>query len=71
MAEQTVHREEMAGEAAGDPDLRRAERMTALILGIFLPVLLAVIALALGGLLLAPKDDSTLGLMRALVFRCH
>jgi hypothetical protein len=23
------------------------------------------------GLLLAPKDDSTLGVMRALVFRCH
>ncbi len=23
------------------------------------------------GLLLAPKDDSTLGIMRALVFRCH
>ena len=23
------------------------------------------------GLMLAPKDDSTLGVMRALVFRCH
>jgi len=54
-----------------DPDLRRAERHAALILGIFIPVLLGVIALVLGGLLLAPKDDSTLGLMRALVFRCH
>ncbi len=54
-----------------DADVRRAERYAAIILGIFVPVLLAVIALALGGLLLAPKDDSTLGLMRALVFRCH
>ncbi|MBT5433324.1 MAG: hypothetical protein HOI34_19935 [Rhodospirillaceae bacterium] len=36
---------------------------------------LAAIALLLTGsalgLLLAPKDDSTLGLTRALVFRCH
>ena len=49
--------------------MRRAERYAAVILGIFVPVL-GVIALALGGLLLAAKDDSTLGLMRALVFRC-
>ena len=54
-----------------DPGLRRAERHAAVILGIFIPVLLGVIVLALGGLVLAPKDDSTLGLMRALVFRCH
>ena len=71
MAEPTIDRHDITGDAEHDPELRRAERMTALILGIFLPVLLAVIALALGGLLLAPKDDSTLGLMRALVFRCH
>ena len=35
---------------------------------------LAIMLLLAGstlGLLLAPKDDSTLGLMRALVFRCH
>ncbi len=54
-----------------DADVRRAERYAAIILGVFVPVLLAVVALALGGLLLAPKDDSALGLMRALVFRCH
>jgi len=54
-----------------DPDLRRAERYAAVILGIFIPVLLAVIVLILGGLLFAPKDDSTLGLLRALVYRCH
>ncbi len=71
MAEPTIQRGGIAGEDEDDPDLRRAERMAALILGIFLPVLLGVIALAVGGLLLAPKDDSTLGLMRALVFRCH
>jgi len=54
-----------------DGDVRRAERYAAVILGVFVPVLLAIVALALGGLLLAPKDDSTFGLMRALVFHCH
>jgi hypothetical protein len=69
MAEPSILPEPKPGDA--DPDVRRAERYAALILGLFIPVLLGVIALALGGLLLAPKDDSTFGLLRALVFRCH
>jgi len=46
---------------------RKAEWVLVGALG-FLALLLAGSAL---GLLLAPKDDSTLGVMRAIVFRCH
>jgi len=34
-------------------------------------VLVVLLAGSALGLLLAPRDDSTLGLMRTLVFRCH
>ncbi len=34
-------------------------------------VMVATVALVALGLAMAPRDDSTLGAMKALVFRCH
>lgn len=55
------------GNPAHRPHQRRAELVLVCALG-GLALLLAGSAL---GLMFAPKDDSTLGVMRALVFRCH
>ncbi len=55
------------GTPAAGPHQRKAE----LVLVCALTGLALLLVGSALGLMLAPKDDSTLGVMRALVFRCH
>ncbi|MBC6440571.1 MAG: hypothetical protein GDA49_09245 [Rhodospirillales bacterium] len=65
----------MAAPVDSTPDVAPAhsdaQRTAELVLVSALAALALLLAGSALGLLLAPKDDSTLGMMRALVFRCH
>ena len=52
-------------------EMRRWERLARRLLIGAVAVMGAMVTLIVVTLLLAPKDDSTLGMMKALVFRCH
>ena len=49
----------------------RWERLARRLLLVSAAVMIGMVGLIALGLAMAPKDDSTLGLMRALVFQCH
>ena len=64
----------MAASTDHEPPLpapARHQRTAELVLVCGLAGLALLLAGSALGLMLAPKDDSTLGVMRALVFHCH
>jgi len=61
----------VAAGALSAEELARWERLARRLLWFAAATMALMVILVVLALVLAPKDDSTLGLMCSLVFRCH